>query len=418
MHDWLPIMQSTRIAEPEGSRHDMLACPAIDEFCNRETRRPATGNDHGRTVSKKELLEEPIREELFSVERMEQYATELAVEHRVTYESKRGLQLLPRLEDNGRELTRVYRSLAETIDKEVNISPAAEWLVDNFHIVEEQLREIRRDLPRSYYNELPKLQSGDLSGYPRVYAIALEIVAHTDSRLDAETLTRFIKSYQTVTPLSIGELWAIAITLRLVLVENLRRLATRIIAARNARDRADRLADKLLELAVKQPGAVLKATEDEIGSPREINRAFVVQLTRRLRDQDPEVWPAIEWIEKHLDADSPSIEHFVHTEHQRQAATQVTVGNIITSMRLLSTLDWREFFETVTRLDPILAEDPIGAYSLMDFTTRDRYRHVIEEISKQTHLLEHESCDKLPSNLQTRRTNPIQTAARLTSATI
>lgn len=328
--------------------------------------------------------EEPIREELFSVERLEQYATELAAEHEVSPKPGRGRRLLPRLEENGRKLIAVYRALADAIRSELTVSPAAEWLVDNFHIVEEQLREIRRDLPKGYYKELPKLNSGILAGYPRVYAIALALIAHTDSRLDADTLRRFTRSYQTVRPLSIGELWAIAITLRVALVENLRRLATRIVSARNAREEADKLADKLLEIGGREPDELIGALQTAIGRRKWFDRAFIVQLTQRLRDQDPEVWPALDWIEEQLAADSMTIEQIVNLEHQRQAATQVTVGNIITSMRLLSTLDWREFFESVSQIDPILAGDPVGVYSLMDFATRDRYRHVIEKIAKRT----------------------------------
>ncbi|HLF82643.1 MAG TPA: carbohydrate-binding protein, partial [Blastocatellia bacterium] len=258
-----------------------------------------------------------------------------------------------------------------------------EWLVDNFHIIEEQLREIRRDLPKGYYRELPKLESGELAGYPRVYAIALTLIAHTDSRLDADTLARFIRSYQQQTPLSIGELWAIAITLRVALVENLRRLATRIVAARNAREEADKLADELLEIAGRQPDELIGQLQEAIGKARRLDRAFIVQLTQRLRDQDPEVWPALEWVQEQLASESLTTEQIVHIEHQRQAAAQATVGNIITSMRLLSTLDWEDFFESVSNVDPILAEDPIGAYSLMDFATRDRYRHVIEKIARR-----------------------------------
>src|SRR6185503_18930710 len=136
------------------------------------------------------------------------YAAELAADHSVSDKQIRGRRLLPRLEENGRRLILVYRSLADAIKDERSVSPAAEWLVDNFHIVEEQLREIRRDLPKGYYKELPKLLNGALASYPRVYAIALTLIAHTDSRLDADTLARFVRSYQSVTPLSIGELWA------------------------------------------------------------------------------------------------------------------------------------------------------------------------------------------------------------------
>jgi cyclic beta-1,2-glucan synthetase len=327
--------------------------------------------------------EQPLRAEIFSVERLEQYGQTLAAEHK-TVTKKGRAQLLPRLEDNGRKLVAAYRTLVEAIRKGRAISPAAEWLVDNFHIVEEQLREIREDLPKSYYHELPKLAEGELKDYPRIYAVALELIAHTDCRLDTQTLRRFIAAYQTIAPLSIGELWAVAITLRLALVENLRRLATIIVSAREEREQADKLADKLMELASRQPAALVPLIADRLGKRDNLPQSFVVQLTQRLRDQDPAVMPVTEWLEKELARRHTSIEQVIHAEHQRQAATQVTVGNIITSMRLLSTLDWRDFFESVSLIESVLGEDPARAYSKMEFATRDRYRHVIERISKRT----------------------------------
>jgi cyclic beta-1,2-glucan synthetase len=326
----------------------------------------------------------PIREELYSVERLEHYAAALAAEHEVAEKPQRVSLLLPRLEENGRRLVAAYQALAESIREEHVISPAAEWLVDNFHIVEEQVREIREDLPKSYYYELPKLAAGDFKNYPRIYAFSVALIAHTDSHLDTETLRRFINAYQKISPLSIGELWAVPITLRLTLVENLRRLATRIVASRTERDEADKLADKVLELAQRQPNELVPLLSSRFGRRKVIGRAFVVQLTQRLREQDPAVMPVFEWLEKQLAKKGLTIDQIVHEEHHRQAAAQVTVGNIITSMRLLSTLDWKDFFETVSLIDPELAKDPAGVYSRMDFATRDRYRHVIERISKGT----------------------------------
>ena len=327
--------------------------------------------------------EQPLRGEIFSVERLEQYAKALAAAH-ITVTKKGRAQLLPRLEDNGRKLVAAYRTLVEAIRNGRTISPAAEWLVDNFHIVEEQLREIREDLPRSYYHELPKLADGELAGYPRIYALALALIAHTDCRLDTNTLRRFIAAYQTIDPLSIGELWAVAITLRLALVENLRRLAILIVKAREEREQADKLADKLLELASRQPSALIPLVAERLGKRERIPQTFVVQLTQRLREQDPAVMPVTDYLEKQLHRQGTTIEQTIHAEHQRQAATQVTVGNIITSMRLLSTLDWRDFFESVSLIEPLLGQDPADAYAKMEFTTRDRYRHVIERISKRT----------------------------------
>jgi cyclic beta-1,2-glucan synthetase len=331
--------------------------------------------------------EELIREELYSIERLEQCAPMLADEHQVSERPRRGRELLPRFEENGRYLITAYLKLTEAIFEGQCVSPAAEWLIGNFHVVEEQLREIRVDLPKSYYYELPKLIMGEMRGYPRIYSIAITFIAHTDSRLDEESLRRFIRAYQQVTPLAIGELWAVAITLRLALIENLRRLTLRVVAAREEREEADRLADNLLEATNDQQRSVVADLIQQLKKRKQTGRAFVVQLTQRLRDQDPDVLPLIEWIEREVQSQGQSIEQIVQLEHQRQAASQVTVGNIITSMRLLSTIDWRSFVESVSLTEPILGADPAGAYAEMDFATRDRYRHVMERIARRVRAI-------------------------------
>ncbi|HEY8121259.1 MAG TPA: hypothetical protein VII78_08075, partial [Myxococcota bacterium] len=191
--------------------------------------------------------EDPIRAELFSVERLEQHAESLAAAQRVTRGARRGRQLTRRLRANGRVLLAAYRDIGASIREERIITPAAEWLVDNFHVVEEQIREIRDDLPRNFYRQLPKLANGPLRGNPRVFGLAWAFVAHTDSHFDPQTLVRFVRAYQRVQPLTIGELWAVAITLRIVLVENMRRAAEQIVSARVARQHADAIADRLLD---------------------------------------------------------------------------------------------------------------------------------------------------------------------------
>src|SRR5690242_11552052 len=221
-------------------------------------------------------LEEPIRAELFGVERLEQHAESLAAAQIVDGDLRRGRLLTPRVLENGRVLVESYRTIARAIREEKTITPAAEWLVDNFHIVDEQLREIIDDLPPGYYKQLPKLASGPLENYPRVFGVAWAFVAHTDSRFDPEMLRRFVSAYQRVQPLTIGELWAVAISLRIVLVENLRRLAERIVHERAARQEADALADRLLDLANRSMGpaaAILRQFEK-----KPLDRAFAVEL--------------------------------------------------------------------------------------------------------------------------------------------
>src|SRR6185295_19039718 len=280
------------------------------EFLSALTRKFSRTSDGG---------ELPIREELYSVERLEHYAAGLAAEHKISETTRRINLLLPRLEENGRKLLAAYQALVETIREEHVISPAAEWLVDNFHIVEEQVREIRADLPKSYYYELPKLAEGDFKNYPRIYALSVALIGHTDSYLDSETLRRFINAYQKVAPLLIGELWAVPISLRLALVENLRRLATRIVSSRGEREEADKLADTLLETAQLNPQEIVPLISGRLGKRKTLGRAFVVQLMQRLREQDPAVLPAVEWLEMQLHKLKLSIHDIVHEEHRRQA---------------------------------------------------------------------------------------------------
>ncbi len=333
-------------------------------------------------------VENPFRGELFSIKRLEQIAADLALEHQKVNQSKQFHKLLPRLKDNGQILVDAYQSLISAIRNERSVSPAAEWLIDNFHIVEEQLREIEEDLPVGYYRELPKLNEGEFAGFPRIYSIAITIIAHTDSRLEVETLEGFLNSYQKITPLTIGELWAFAIILRFALVENLRRLASIIVISRSEREEADTLADELLELANKQSDTqannLLTFIKKRLGRRKHFGSAFIEQLTRQLRDQDVVIAPAYEWLSSQLEKQGSTIEEIVQAEYQKQATAQVTVGNIITSMRLLSTIDWNSFFESVSLIETLLKTDPANVYAEMNFVTRNRYREIVERIAKRT----------------------------------
>ena len=344
----------------------------------------------------------PIRGEFFSTERLEQFAQTLASEHTVYPGKRRGRPLLSRLKENGRVLLDSYRQIASAGRDDSPNSPAAEWLVDNFHIVDEQLREIREDLPPGFYRELPKLASGPLKDYPRVYSLAWAFIEHTDSHVEPETLRRFVRAYQTVQPLTIGELWATAISLRLVLVENLRRLVEQVVARRFARAEADALADSLLtagDAARSDASAIRRELEQNA-----LSSTFVVQLVQRLRDQDPAVTPAFDWLYGRLAADGVNADELVRSEHQHQAATHATVRNVITSMRLLSAVDWTEFFESVSLVEEALREGTRVAE--MDFPTRDRYRQAVEELSRGSRLSELEIARRAVDRATNRSLDP------------
>jgi cyclic beta-1,2-glucan synthetase len=324
----------------------------------------------------------PIRGELFSVDRLEQHARSLAASQPVHAGKRAGKSLVGRLRDNEKALLAAYRTITAAASHGRLVSPAADWLLDNFHLVEQQVREVRIDLPSSYYRQLPKVSDGPLAGYPRVFGLAWAFVAHTDSHFDPDTLGRFVRAYQAVQPLDIGELWAIAITLRIVLVENLRRAADLVVSRRREREQADLLADRLL-------GANGLAAAPSALAPYEhapLRDGFVVQLVQRLREQDPQEIPAVGWLERRLAEAGTGSEELVRREHHLQGATNVTVRNIITSMRLVSDVDWAAFFESVSPVDSTLRAQ--SSFTSLDFATRNLYRTAIEQIARGTGLSE------------------------------
>ncbi|MBB3102566.1 GH36-type glycosyl hydrolase domain-containing protein [Azomonas macrocytogenes] len=319
----------------------------------------------------------PIRAERFSVERLEQHAITLASAQPVTTQPPKVLALHARLASNTTSLRTAYQVCATDAAHELPVVPAAQWLLDNYHLIENQIREIHKDLPLGYYRQLPKLADGPFAGYPRILGIAWAFVAHTDSHLDPQALRQFIAAYQQVQPLTIGELWAVAITLRIILIENLRRLTDQIMADRAIRADADALADALL--AAENARAVLDA-DIATRSPAPLPELFAAQLAKRLRGCDPRTMPALEWLERRLEKQNVAVEDAVQHVQERLGASNVSVRNVITSMRLISDLDWAELFEDVSLVDERLRNG--SNFATMDFATRNLYRSAIEQLAR------------------------------------
>ena len=327
--------------------------------------------------------EPPLRAELFSREQMAQHGRVLAASHRLS-RSRGSDALLTRLAQNEARLAAVRALLSDAVNDNRRITPAGEWLLDNYYLIEEQIRTARRHLPAGYSRELPRLADGPSAGLPRVYDIALETISHGDGRLDTDGLGGFVSAYQSVTPLAMGELWAIPIMLRLALLENLRRVAARIGADRVDRNRADYWADQMTAVAAKDPKSLILSIADMARSDPPMVGSFVAEFARRLQGKSPALALALTWIEQRLSEDGLTIEQMVQSENQHQAADQVSISNSIGSLRYLGAADWRDFVEAKSDVERTLRADPAGAYALMDFATRDQYRHVVESIARRS----------------------------------
>jgi cyclic beta-1,2-glucan synthetase len=331
----------------------------------------------------------PLRSELFSTAQMEHHGKALAAAHTLSSGHTRE-QLLTRLSENEGVLHEVCDLLTEAVKGDRRITPAGEWLLDNFYLMEEQIRTAKRHLPKEYSRGLPCLEKGPSTGLPRVYDIALEMISHCDGRVDTESLSSFVAAYQTVTVLQLGELWSIPIMLRLALIENLRRIATRIAARRIDRNHADYWADQITETAVKNPKDLILVIADMARSKPPMVSSFVAEITRRLKGQGHALALPLTWIEQLLSESSLTIEQLVQSENQQQSADQLSISNSIGSLRFLGAMDWRKFVEAMSVVEQTLCEDPAGVYGRMDFATRDSYRHVVEKIAKSSRLSEPE----------------------------
>ncbi len=331
----------------------------------------------------------PLRSELFNADQLEQHGKTLANLHKLS--PRRGPDhLLTRLSENENILIGACNVLTAAVKDSRGIAPAGEWLLDNFYLIEEQIRTAKRHLPKGYSRGLPRLLNGPSAGLPRVYDIALEAISHGDGRVDAEGLSRFVVAYQKVNVLELGELWAIPIMLRLALIENLRRVGAPIAAARIYRNQADAWADQMTEVVAKDPKSLILVLADMARSDPPMVSSFVAELARRLQGRGSASALPLTWIEQRLSESGQTIEQLVQSENQQQATDQASISNSIGSLRFLSAIDWREFVETTSVVERMLREDPAAAYGEMDFATRDRYRHVLERIAKRSKFSEHD----------------------------
>jgi len=338
--------------------------------------------------------EGPLRSVLLSADQMRLHGRVLARTHALSQGGATDHELLSRLAQNEVVLLEVRNMLADAIKVNRSITPAGEWLLDNFYLIQEQIRTARRHLPKGYSRELPLLRNGVSGGLPRVYDIALEVISHGDGRVDPENLSSFVTAYQSVSTLKLGELWAIPIMLRLALIENLRRVASRIASDMAEQNRADFWADQMTETAEKDPRNLILVIAEMVRSDPPMVSSFVAELSRRLQGLSSNLALPLTWIEQRLFESGSTIKQLVQSEIQQQAAGQVSMSNSIGSLRFLGAMDWHEFVETMSAVEDIIKGDPAHFYGKMDFTTRDRYRHVIEEVARTSKLSEVEVAQK------------------------
>ncbi|TGE32405.1 glucoamylase family protein [Desulfosporosinus sp. Sb-LF] len=289
--------------------------------------------------------------------------------------------LLPRVKQNMKFLERAYREITDYSTRTQDIVPATEWLLDNYYSLKDLREEIQRSLPDKFERQLPRNFSGDFQGYPRIYGLMVELIEHTDSQLKSDTLKAFINAYQVQAPLSSGELWAIPIMLRIVLLENIRRISEQILFTQTEREAADHWILPLLESehGPEEWEGILKTLSPQA----EYSSAYAEQILKRMRELGVEGAPLLHWVDLTVAKQDTTIEELAKLERQRQTMYQVSMGHAILSIHYINSEDWPRFFEEVSLVERVLKKDPGKVYSEMDFESRDAYRHQVEKIARR-----------------------------------
>lgn len=290
--------------------------------------------------------------------------------------------LLKRLKQNAEALEHIYFTLSAAAEQKPLLPPGSDWYLDNFHIIENHTREIIQSLPRGYQRKLPCVAEGVYSGAPRAFMLAREYLLHRDSTIERTSLSAFVGAYQKIAALSIGELWAIPIFLRLTLVEHLRQLGDLCLARLENAD----LAESILSTVVttEQTGTdLVLSLADKLEDPKLDFEELAVPILRKLRTYGIRTAAAVHWLEERLKERGADIEDLIRRDQGTRAADQITIGNCISSLRAVDALEWREWFEDMALVDRILMQDPAQAYSKCDFETRDRIRHQVESLARR-----------------------------------
>ena len=333
-------------------------------------------------LSPHEAVEEPIRAELFGAQRFEQHGHSLARAQVIDRAPLRGnaTPFFPRVDKNLESLRNAFDYIALISPGDRYVPPAAEWLLDNFHLVEAQLQQIREGVPRSYYARLPKLAAAPLAGLPRVYGIAWAYVAHTDSVLNQALFTAFLDAYRDIDELTLGELWALPTTLRVVLLENLRRVAERIAENKVAREVAHAAWDAADSLSPHELDVLYRALQS-----RGMQESYLTQLWQRLPVEHGEHPPAlVKWTEQHC----PNGPALIADDQGAQADANLTVGNIITTLRMIGQVDWADLIEPVSRSLRVLRELP--SFGRESELTRRQITHAMEQVARSSRRPERE----------------------------
>ena len=314
-------------------------------------------------------------------EELVEHGKKVAIEHSVSKKQNFLNWPVPRMNENYAYIKSVYKDLNDDVQKKGTVPPAAEWLLDNFYIIEDLVKGLRRDITKKNYFKLPKIVTGPLKGHARIYAVAEELVDHTNGQIDEKILAVYLKGYQSHNILYDREIWALPMVIRLVMLETIRYLCETIKKTYTQWHRADQFYEEWLTYESANSERVSDLFKEKIVAMNEVDPHFIEHLFYHLRRSGRSYAQILRIMDENLEKQSTTTEEITQKVHRAQSVNTVSMGNCITSLHFFSSLDWSDLFENASHVEQILKQDPDGTYPLMDSQTRNQYRSRVEELA-------------------------------------
>ena len=323
-------------------------------------------------------------------EQLKNHLEKMAMQHTLKKQSNKNTYPIPQLLENYVTIKKVYQLLNEHIKLDISIHPAGEWILDNFYIIEESVKQIKKEMSIKKYINFTGIQNGKYKGFARIYVLATEIVAYTDNKISSENLENYLQAYQTKKTLNMEEIWNIGIFLQIAIINNIAEICEKIYSSQMQKYKVKSIIERLVENKEKSD---LKYNQVAGGRLKNVKLKsmrypFIEYMSYSLKKYGKRAYGYLNILEEEVEKIGITVTEAIQKEHFDIAISKISMANCITSIKRIQRINFLDIFEKINGVEGILNNEPAKIYENMEYKTKEYYRNTIKEIAKKTNMSE------------------------------
>lgn len=323
-------------------------------------------------------------------EQLKKHLEKMAMQHTLRAKSNKSTYPVPQLIENYTKIKEVYNLLNEHIKLGISIHPAGEWILDNFYVIEEAVRQIEKEISIKKYTNFVGIQNGKYAGFARVYVLATEIVAYTDNKINGENLEKYLQAYQTKKTLNMEEIWNIGMFLQIAIINNIAEICEKIYSSQIQKYKVKSIIERLVEKKEKNELKYNQITGTRLKDYefKSMRYPFIEYMSYSLKKYGKKAYGYLNILEEEVEKIGTTVPESIQREHFDTAIRKITMANCITSIKKIQRINFLDIFEKINGVEEILNCEPAGIYGNMDHKTKEYYRNSIKEIARKTNVSE------------------------------